>query len=160
MRVWSFCPECLCSQDGSFSDACDPVTGWCLCRPHFHGPNCDTCTNGYWKSFLTGRCEPCNCDPTTSFSDTCDQVGGQSHRMHLGNVMLVGLNMNSITSSKLLKGSPAWFAVDKVGLFNCKLHSEKSGVNFFGDVVGYPLTTPLVSLVEPRVWRLLDLFLW
>ncbi|XP_011611933.1 laminin subunit beta-3 isoform X1 [Takifugu rubripes] len=71
------CSKCSCSSDGSISDVCDPVIGQCLCRPHFHGSNCDMCSNGYWKPFLSERCVPCNCDPTTSYSDTCDQVTGQ-----------------------------------------------------------------------------------
>ncbi|CAF94661.1 unnamed protein product, partial [Tetraodon nigroviridis] len=79
------CSKCSCSSEGSVSDACDPVTGQCLCRPNFHGPNCDVCSNGYWKPFLSDRCEPCKCDPTGSYSNTCDQVTGQCHcRPHFG----------------------------------------------------------------------------
>ncbi|XP_035517151.1 laminin subunit beta-3 [Morone saxatilis] len=71
------CSKCSCSQDGSLSDVCDPVTGQCPCRPHFHGLTCEACSKGYWKPILSGRCEPCSCDPTRSNSDTCDQVTGQ-----------------------------------------------------------------------------------
>ncbi|KAF7659927.1 hypothetical protein LDENG_00291050 [Lucifuga dentata] len=71
------CTKCSCSPDGSFSDVCDPVTGQCRCRPHFHGPSCDLCADGYWKPLLTKWCEPCGCDPTNSHSDTCDQWTGQ-----------------------------------------------------------------------------------
>ncbi|XP_041639708.1 laminin subunit beta-3-like isoform X2 [Cheilinus undulatus] len=71
------CSKCSCSEDGSLSDACDPLTGQCLCRPHFHGRTCDVCSRGYWKPALSGRCEPCRCDPTRSYGDTCDQVTGQ-----------------------------------------------------------------------------------
>nr|XP_020504058.1 laminin subunit beta-3 [Labrus bergylta] len=71
------CSKCSCSVDGSLSDACDPLTGQCLCRPHFHGRTCDVCSKGYWKPALSGRCETCGCDPTRSYGDTCDQVTGQ-----------------------------------------------------------------------------------
>ncbi|XP_029358209.1 laminin subunit beta-3 [Echeneis naucrates] len=71
------CTKCSCSADGSLSDVCDPVTGQCPCRPHFHGLTCEVCSEGYWKPFSSGRCEPCRCDPTRSYSDTCDQVTGQ-----------------------------------------------------------------------------------
>ncbi|KAI3370517.1 hypothetical protein L3Q82_025278 [Scortum barcoo] len=71
------CSRCSCSPDGSLSDVCDPVTGQCPCRSHFHGLTCDMCSKGYWKPFQSGRCEPCGCDPTRSYSDTCDKVTGQ-----------------------------------------------------------------------------------
>uniref|UniRef100_A0AAQ5YR15 Laminin, beta 3 n=1 Tax=Amphiprion ocellaris TaxID=80972 RepID=A0AAQ5YR15_AMPOC len=71
------CTKCSCSPDGSVSDVCDPVTGQCPCRPHFHGLSCDMCAKGYWKPSLSERCEPCGCDPTRSKSDTCDQLTGQ-----------------------------------------------------------------------------------
>ncbi|KAM7006218.1 laminin subunit beta-3 [Tautogolabrus adspersus] len=71
------CSKCSCSADGSLSDACDPLTGQCLCRPHFHGRTCDVCSKGYWKPALSGRCEPCGCDSTRSYDSTCDQVTGQ-----------------------------------------------------------------------------------
>ncbi|KAM8757559.1 laminin subunit beta-3 isoform 1-T2 [Acanthopagrus schlegelii] len=71
------CSKCSCSPVGSQSDICDPVTGQCPCRPHFHGLTCEECSKGYWKPFPSGRCESCSCDPTRSYSDTCDQVSGQ-----------------------------------------------------------------------------------
>ncbi|XP_042257146.1 laminin subunit beta-3-like [Thunnus maccoyii] len=71
------CSKCSCSPDGSLSGVCDPVTGQCPCRSHFHGLTCEVCAKGYWKPFQSGRCEPCNCDPTRSLSDTCDQQTGQ-----------------------------------------------------------------------------------
>ncbi|XP_040014667.1 laminin subunit beta-3-like [Xiphias gladius] len=71
------CTKCSCSPDGSLSDVCDAVTGQCPCHPHFHGLTCEVCSKGYWKPFLSGRCEPCGCDPTRSYSDTCDQITGQ-----------------------------------------------------------------------------------
>ncbi|XP_074523144.1 laminin subunit beta-3 isoform X2 [Halichoeres trimaculatus] len=71
------CSRCSCSEDGSLSDTCDPLTGQCVCRPHFHGRACDACAKGYWKPSSTGRCELCSCDPTRSYSDTCDQATGQ-----------------------------------------------------------------------------------
>ncbi|XP_042354687.1 laminin subunit beta-3-like [Plectropomus leopardus] len=71
------CSKCSCSLDGSLSDVCDPITGQCPCRSHFHGLTCDVCSKGYWKPALSGRCQPCSCDPTRSYSDACDQVTGQ-----------------------------------------------------------------------------------
>ncbi|AWP03505.1 putative laminin subunit beta-3 [Scophthalmus maximus] len=71
------CTKCSCSPDGSESDVCDPLTGQCPCRPHFHGQTCDVCSKGYWKPFLSEHCKPCGCDSTRSHGDTCDQVTGQ-----------------------------------------------------------------------------------
>ncbi|XP_047437735.1 laminin subunit beta-3-like [Mugil cephalus] len=71
------CTKCSCFGAGSLSDVCDQVTGQCSCRPHFHGLNCDKCSQGYWRPFLSDRCEPCGCDPTRSSSDSCDQLTGQ-----------------------------------------------------------------------------------
>ncbi|XP_054879283.1 laminin subunit beta-3-like isoform X2 [Poeciliopsis prolifica] len=71
------CKKCSCSPVGSLSVLCDPVTGQCPCRPHFHGPTCDVCSKGYWKPPQSEVCEPCGCDPTWSTSDTCDQRTGQ-----------------------------------------------------------------------------------
>ncbi|XP_040890794.1 laminin subunit beta-3 isoform X2 [Toxotes jaculatrix] len=71
------CTKCSCSPDGSLSNVCDPVTGQCPCRPHFHGLTCEVCSKGYWEPFQSGRCESCGCDPSRSYSDTCDQVTGQ-----------------------------------------------------------------------------------
>lgn len=68
-------PECSCRPDSSLSDVCDPVTGQCPCRAHFHGLSCQLCSKGYWQPALSGQCQPCNCDPTRSYGDTCDQVG-------------------------------------------------------------------------------------
>uniref|UniRef100_A0A3Q3N640 Laminin, beta 3 n=1 Tax=Mastacembelus armatus TaxID=205130 RepID=A0A3Q3N640_9TELE len=71
------CSKCSCSPDGSLSDVCDPLTGQCPCRPHFHGLTCEICSKGYWKPIVSRRCESCGCDPTRSYSDSCDQVTGQ-----------------------------------------------------------------------------------
>ncbi|XP_027858860.1 laminin subunit beta-3 isoform X1 [Xiphophorus couchianus] len=71
------CKKCSCSPVGSLSTLCDPVTGQCPCRPHFHGLTCDVCSKGYWKPPQSDVCEPCGCDPTGSTSDTCDQRTGQ-----------------------------------------------------------------------------------
>ncbi|KAM4740269.1 laminin subunit beta-3 [Anableps anableps] len=71
------CKKCSCSPVGSLSSLCDPVTGQCPCRPHFHGLTCDVCSKGYWKPPRSEFCEPCGCDPSWSTSDTCDQVTGQ-----------------------------------------------------------------------------------
>lgn len=71
------CKKCSCSPFGSLSVLCDPVTGQCPCRPHFHGLTCDECSEGFWKPPQSELCEPCGCDPTWSTSDTCDQVTGQ-----------------------------------------------------------------------------------
>ncbi|XP_008319201.1 laminin subunit beta-3 [Cynoglossus semilaevis] len=71
------CTKCSCSPDGSLSDVCDQLTGQCRCRSHFHGQNCEVCSNGYWKPSGSSQCKPCGCDSTRSYSDTCDQVTGQ-----------------------------------------------------------------------------------
>ncbi|KAJ3601988.1 hypothetical protein NHX12_029749 [Muraenolepis orangiensis] len=71
------CSECSCPSDGSSSSLCDPVTGQCPCRAHFHGLTCDGCTVGRWKPVWASGCESCGCDPTNSLSDTCDQWTGQ-----------------------------------------------------------------------------------
>ncbi|KAK2821040.1 hypothetical protein Q5P01_023999 [Channa striata] len=71
------CSKCSCSAEGSLSDVCDPVTGQCPCRAHFHGRTCEVCSKGYWKPYLSQSCEPCRCDPSRSHSDMCDQGTGQ-----------------------------------------------------------------------------------
>lgn len=71
------CSKCSCSPDGSLSDVCDPVTGQCPCRTHFHGRTCDACAKGFWKPIGSTRCEACGCDATNSLSDACDQSSGQ-----------------------------------------------------------------------------------
>ncbi|XP_015254719.1 PREDICTED: laminin subunit beta-3 [Cyprinodon variegatus] len=71
------CKQCSCSPVGSLSVLCDPVTGMCPCRPHFHGLTCDECSEGYWRPPQSKRCEPCGCDPTWSISDTCDPKTGR-----------------------------------------------------------------------------------
>uniref|UniRef100_A0A673A471 Laminin, beta 3 n=1 Tax=Sphaeramia orbicularis TaxID=375764 RepID=A0A673A471_9TELE len=71
------CSKCSCSPDGSLSDVCDPVTGQCLCRPHFHGRTCNTCAKGFWKPIGSTHCKACGCDATNSLSDACDQSSGQ-----------------------------------------------------------------------------------
>ncbi|KAM9759319.1 laminin subunit beta-3 [Menidia menidia] len=71
------CSKCPCSPAGSLSDTCDPDTGACSCRAHFHGPACDRCSGGYWRPPASDRCEACGCDPTRSNSDSCDQLTGQ-----------------------------------------------------------------------------------
>lgn len=69
------CSKCLCSEAGSLSSVCDPVTGRCECRPDMRGDSCDQCAAGFWIS-PTG-CQPCNCDPNNSLSFTCEQETGQ-----------------------------------------------------------------------------------
>lgn len=71
------CSSCSCSPDGADGASCDPLTGQCLCRPHFHGATCDRCSTGYWRPSLSSTCQPCGCDPTRSRSDACDQLTGQ-----------------------------------------------------------------------------------
>ncbi|XP_061583968.1 laminin subunit beta-3-like [Cololabis saira] len=71
------CKKCSCSPDGSLSEVCDPVTGQCPCRAHFHGLTCNQCSTGYWKPLLSESCQPCGCNPTSSTSDACDQLTGQ-----------------------------------------------------------------------------------
>lgn len=71
------CTKCSCSPHGSLSDICDPSTGQCLCRPHFHGITCNVCVKGYWKLNMSETCKPCGCDATKSTTDSCDQLTGQ-----------------------------------------------------------------------------------
>ncbi|KAM4597673.1 laminin subunit beta-3-like [Polymixia lowei] len=70
------CTKCSCSPDGSRSSVCDPATGQCPCRAHFHGLACQVCSQGYWKPYWAKDCRPCGCDPTQSVGGTCDQLTG------------------------------------------------------------------------------------
>jgi hypothetical protein len=66
--------ECNCDKQGSQMQACDEKTGKCRCKPHYTGPKCDRCEDGYWKN--NSVCIPCNCDVNGSRSTTCDPDTG------------------------------------------------------------------------------------
>jgi laminin alpha 1/2 len=66
--------ECNCDKQGSQMQACDEKTGKCRCKPHYTGPKCDRCEDGYWKN--NSVCVPCNCDVNGSRSTTCDPDTG------------------------------------------------------------------------------------
>uniref|UniRef100_A0A671YXW3 Laminin subunit alpha 3 n=1 Tax=Sparus aurata TaxID=8175 RepID=A0A671YXW3_SPAAU len=40
------CQGCQCSQEGSYSNICNPVSGQCLCLPGVVGQQCDRCASG------------------------------------------------------------------------------------------------------------------
>lgn len=100
--LWPCGLECSCSADGSLSQVCDPVTGQCPCRAHFHGLSCELCSRGYWKPSLSGQCQPCNCDPTRSYGDACDQVGLLLVHNCLLHQLLMGKNFFKFSSQTFI----------------------------------------------------------
>lgn len=42
------CEPCKCNPIGSRTEICDPVTGYCSCKPGVFGITCDSCLDGYF----------------------------------------------------------------------------------------------------------------
>ncbi|XP_046413039.1 laminin subunit gamma-1 [Neodiprion fabricii] len=77
------CVACQCYapgtqelDDGSIAP-CDQLTGYCRCKPHVTGRNCDKCEDGYYNIASGEGCAACNCDPEGSHDRTCDALTGQ-----------------------------------------------------------------------------------
>ncbi|XP_028828955.1 multiple epidermal growth factor-like domains protein 9 [Denticeps clupeoides] len=67
--------QCNCSTEGTEDmNACDPVTGQCVCTEGYTGLLCDVCEDGFFNNGSTG-CLPCGCDSYGAASPTCDSSG-------------------------------------------------------------------------------------
>ncbi|XP_049859023.1 agrin-like [Schistocerca gregaria] len=76
------CPSlCGCNKLGSISDACDPDTLQCKCKPGVGGVKCDRCEPGYWglPKISEGHdgCLPCECSPYGAVREDCEQMTGR-----------------------------------------------------------------------------------
>ncbi|XP_015116033.1 laminin subunit gamma-1 [Diachasma alloeum] len=56
---------------------CNQLTGYCACKPHVIGKNCDKCEDGYYQILSGDGCTACNCDPEGSYNRTCDANSGR-----------------------------------------------------------------------------------
>ncbi|KAJ8915786.1 hypothetical protein NQ315_004598 [Exocentrus adspersus] len=78
------CKPCQCYPPGtkenvSGAPLCDQTVGFCHCKAHVVGQNCDKCENGYYNLHSGLGCQTCNCDPIGSLNQTCDVYTGQCH---------------------------------------------------------------------------------
>ncbi|XP_065218165.1 agrin-like isoform X2 [Planococcus citri] len=76
------CPSmCNCNKLGSYSDACEPESGQCKCKPGVGGLKCDRCEPGFWGlpkiSNSHPGCLPCGCSLFGSVRDDCEQMTGR-----------------------------------------------------------------------------------
>ncbi|XP_034942261.1 laminin subunit gamma-1 [Chelonus insularis] len=71
-----YAPGTLETDDGSI-EPCNQLTGFCACKPHVTGKNCDKCEDGYYHILSGEGCKACNCDPEGSYNRTCDVNTGQ-----------------------------------------------------------------------------------
>ncbi|KAM8891532.1 laminin subunit beta-4 isoform 2-T2 [Spinachia spinachia] len=67
---------CRCNADGSVGLPCNPLGGFCECKPNVIGRCCDTCAPLTF-AFGPDGCRPCECDPRGSLSELCERVRGQ-----------------------------------------------------------------------------------
>ncbi|XP_036179424.1 laminin subunit alpha-5 [Myotis myotis] len=70
------CTRCDCSPCGT--EACDPHSGYCLCKAGVTGPRCDHCQEGHFGFEGCGGCRPCACGPASKGSE-CHPQSGQCH---------------------------------------------------------------------------------
>ncbi|XP_031767395.2 laminin subunit gamma-1 [Galleria mellonella] len=78
------CKPCQCHEAGTLESPegpplCDGLTGFCSCRPHVIGRNCDKCEDGYYNINSGEGCKPCDCNLEGSYNSTCDPVTGQCY---------------------------------------------------------------------------------
>ncbi|KAL3276258.1 hypothetical protein HHI36_020973 [Cryptolaemus montrouzieri] len=76
------CQPCQCYPPGtelnpSGLPVCNQVSGFCHCKPHVVGKNCDLCEDGYYNLQSGQGCQTCGCDPIGSLNQTCDIFTGQ-----------------------------------------------------------------------------------
>ncbi|KAH0534833.1 laminin subunit gamma-1 [Cotesia glomerata] len=77
------CKLCQCYPPGTLEtdvggiEPCNQLTGYCSCKPHVTGKNCDKCEDGYYDILSGEGCTACNCDPEGSYNRTCDALTGQ-----------------------------------------------------------------------------------
>ncbi|KAL0851757.1 hypothetical protein ABMA28_000069 [Loxostege sticticalis] len=78
------CKPCECHEAGTLESPegpplCDGLTGFCSCRPHVIGRNCDKCEDGYYNIDSGEGCKPCDCNLEGSFNSTCNPYTGQCY---------------------------------------------------------------------------------
>ncbi|XP_068633205.1 laminin subunit gamma-1 [Battus philenor] len=78
------CKPCQCYEAGTLESAdgpplCDGLTGYCSCRAHVIGKNCDKCEDGYYNIDSGEGCIPCQCNLEGSHNSTCNAVSGQCY---------------------------------------------------------------------------------
>ncbi|XP_049885206.1 laminin subunit gamma-1 [Pectinophora gossypiella] len=78
------CKPCECHEAGTVESAegpplCDGLTGFCTCRPHVIGKNCDKCEDGYYNINSGEGCKTCECNLEGSFNATCHPYTGQCY---------------------------------------------------------------------------------
>ncbi|XP_014366432.2 laminin subunit gamma-1 [Papilio machaon] len=78
------CKPCQCHEAGTLESAegppqCDGLTGFCSCRAHVIGRNCDKCEDGYYNIDSGEGCIPCQCNLEGSYNSTCNAVSGQCY---------------------------------------------------------------------------------
>ncbi|XP_052775570.1 laminin subunit alpha-2-like [Mya arenaria] len=83
------CTLCSCDPFGSLDMTCDRDTGYCKCKEHYTGRQCDRCEDGftsvnenYWGLESGQGCKPCDCDPIGSYFQQCDSIMGQCRCKH------------------------------------------------------------------------------
>ncbi|XP_050361187.1 laminin subunit gamma-1 [Nymphalis io] len=78
------CKPCQCHDAGTLESLegppqCDGLTGFCSCRPHVVGKNCDKCEEGYYDINSGEGCKACDCNMEGSYNTTCHPVTGQCY---------------------------------------------------------------------------------
>ncbi|XP_028177669.1 laminin subunit gamma-1 isoform X2 [Ostrinia furnacalis] len=78
------CKPCECHEAGTQESPegppmCDGLTGYCSCRPHVIGRNCDKCEDGYYNIDSGEGCIPCDCHLEGSYNATCNPYTGQCY---------------------------------------------------------------------------------
>ncbi|XP_049633449.1 laminin subunit alpha-5 [Suncus etruscus] len=68
------CTRCDCSPCGT--EACDPQSGRCLCKPGVKGTRCDHCQEGHFGFEGCGGCQPCSCGKASE-NAKCHPQSGQ-----------------------------------------------------------------------------------
>ncbi|KAH8410464.1 hypothetical protein KR215_007376 [Drosophila sulfurigaster] len=67
---------CNCNPTGSLSKECDANGGFCHCKPHVVGRQCDQCAPGTY-GFGPEGCKACDCNSIGSKDNNCDLLTGQ-----------------------------------------------------------------------------------
>ncbi|KAI5640968.1 laminin EGF domain-containing protein [Phthorimaea operculella] len=78
------CKMCECHEAGTIESPegpplCDSLTGYCSCRPHVIGENCDKCEDGYYNINSGEGCKTCECNLEGSYNATCHPHTGQCY---------------------------------------------------------------------------------
>ncbi|XP_037977855.2 laminin subunit gamma-1 [Plutella xylostella] len=78
------CKPCGCHELGTIESKegppeCDGLTGYCSCRPHVIGRNCDKCEDGYYDINSGEGCKACDCNLEGAYNSTCNAYTGQCY---------------------------------------------------------------------------------